>query len=303
MTTAENSKTRAGSSKSEVAVSPIDFRIEEMWQIFKGVYFKIKKEQTSFQSAGIAFFMMISFAPIIVATFSIYGLVGDPSNLAEQFLKIDLALPESSQNFLQTHLSELSKSPKKTLGIRAIISIFISFYSASKASRALILAVNRAYNRKETRSFLKITAYSFLFTIGGIFLMLFVIGAMIVLPSVLSIFQQTHVGDALIVTGQWCILFISTLIAFAILGKFGPNRTPPKWRWILPGSIISSFLCFAVSFGFQYYVNYFNSYDKVYDSIARVILLMIWFYLLSFVIICGAIINSEVEQQNKIPSS
>jgi membrane protein len=53
----------------------------------------------------------------------------------------------------------------------------------------------------------------------------------------------------------------------------------------------------VVSLLFSLYVNNFGSYDKTYGTIAGVIVLMLWLYLTCYLILLGAEINAEAEQQ------
>jgi membrane protein len=51
-----------------------------------------------------------------------------------------------------------------------------------------------------------------------------------------------------------------------------------------------------VSLAFKAYVDNFSNYNKVYGSIAGVIVLMLWFYWTGLVLLLGGEINAEIEQ-------
>jgi membrane protein len=48
---------------------------------------------------------------------------------------------------------------------------------------------------------------------------------------------------------------------------------------------------------FSLYVNNFGSYNKTYGALAGVVVLMLWLYLTSYIVLLGAEINSEAEYQ------
>jgi membrane protein len=51
-----------------------------------------------------------------------------------------------------------------------------------------------------------------------------------------------------------------------------------------------------VSMGFKVYVDNFGDYNKVYGSIAGVIVLMLWFYWSGMVLLVGGEINAEIDK-------
>jgi membrane protein len=55
----------------------------------------------------------------------------------------------------------------------------------------------------------------------------------------------------------------------------------------------------VVSLGFKAYVDNFGDYNKVYGSIAGVIVLMLWFYWSGMVLLLGGEINAEIAQASR----
>jgi membrane protein len=76
-------------------------------------------------------------------------------------------------------------------------------------------------------------------------------------------------------------------MAVAALLRFAPNlRTP--WRWAGVSATIFAVAWIVVTYAFGLYVARFASYDATYGALAGVIVLMLWFYLSSFVLVCAA---------------
>ena len=50
-----------------------------------------------------------------------------------------------------------------------------------------------------------------------------------------------------------------------------------------------------MSFGLRLYVRFFDTYNATYGSIGGVILLMLWLYLSSLLLLVGAEINAVIE--------
>ena len=65
---------------------------------------------------------------------------------------------------------------------------------------------------------------------------------------------------------------------------------------ITPGALFAVIMWLVVSLGFKAYVDNFSDYNKVYGSIAGVIVLMLWFYWTGLVLLLGGEINAEIEK-------
>jgi membrane protein len=68
------------------------------------------------------------------------------------------------------------------------------------------------------------------------------------------------------------------------------------WRWVTPGSLLAVLLWLVVSLGFKLYVENFSNYNKVYGSIAGVIVLMLWLYFSGITLLLGGELNAEIEK-------
>jgi membrane protein len=75
-----------------------------------------------------------------------------------------------------------------------------------------------------------------------------------------------------------------------IIYRYGPS-TITKWNLFSPGSWISTLLFWITSSGFSYYVSNFSTYNKLYGSLGTLLIIMLWLYLNSFVILVGFELN------------
>ena len=87
------------------------------------------------------------------------------------------------------------------------------------------------------------------------------------------------------------------LLALAIVYRYAPDRDNPKFRWVGLGSIVATLMWVIGSLAFSLYVSNFGSYGKTYGALAGVVVLLLWLWLTSLIILVGAEINSETEMQ------
>ena len=73
-----------------------------------------------------------------------------------------------------------------------------------------------------------------------------------------------------------------------------------KWRFFSAGSTLATFLVLVVSLGFGFYVDNFANYNKIYGSIGTIIVIMLWIYFNSFVLLIGFELNASIQQAGSI---
>jgi membrane protein len=86
-------------------------------------------------------------------------------------------------------------------------------------------------------------------------------------------------------------------LCLAALYRYAPTATSRSSSGWASAASCATLLWVVGSAGFSLYVSMFGSYDKTYGALAGVIVLLLWLFLTSFIILLGAEINSESEQQ------
>jgi len=87
-----------------------------------------------------------------------------------------------------------------------------------------------------------------------------------------------------------CVVLVTGLIYY-----FGPNR-PVKLKRVWPGAFVATVLWVLATSGFGWYVRNLANYNVMYGSIAAVIALLVWMYLLSIIALFGCEFNAEQER-------
>ena len=133
--------------------------------------------------------------------------------------------------------------------------------------------------------------------------MIVAIGAIIVAP-IAAQHHRPRAGrrDAAPIL-RWPILFGVALIVLAIIYRYGPSRTPARWRWVSWGAAVATAIWTLGSIAFSIYVQNFGSYNETYGSLGAVVILLMWFWLSAFIVLLGAELNSEMEHQTERDST
>src|SRR5690606_41627508 len=76
---------------------------------------------------------------------------------------------------------------------------------------------------------------------------------------------------------RWLILIGIYFLTVSFLYKYGPSDSK-KWKLFSPGATLATILAILTMWGFAYYINHFNTYNKLYGSIGTLIVIIVWLY-------------------------
>ncbi len=267
---------------------------------WKTILLKVKDQigenNVSIVSAGVAFYGFLAVFPAIAAIVSIYGLAMDPQSIENQLSQITGVMPQQVYDILKDQLEKLTKTPGSTLGWSMAIGILFSLWSANKGIKSMFTGVDIAYGTKNTRGFFKKNWLTLLFTLGAIILVILSMVLIVAFPALIDTLGLPSGIESLIIYGRWLLLAALVIWFLGMIYKHAPFKPTPNFKWVLPGALLSTILWLLASWGFSFYVSNFGSYGEMYGSISAVIVMLLWLFLSSFIILLGAELNSEIEK-------
>jgi membrane protein len=293
---------RAG-AQGEYATGPLEIPWPGWRSVAARVWTSLSEDNLSIVSAGVGFFGLLAIFPAIAAFVTIYGLVMDPAAVEGQLAPLRTFMPPEAYGILATQLHAVASQEHASLSIGLVFSIALTLWSSAAGVKALLLALNIAYDEQEKRGFIRLSAIALLFTAGALFLIgvsLFVIAA---IPALVAIIPLLPPLETILLWTRWLVMAVLAIGGLSILYRWGPDRRPAKWRWLMPGAILATLLWVAASLVFSVYVAHFGSYDKTFGPLAAVVVLLMWFYLSAYAIGIGAELNAELELQTQVDTT
>jgi len=248
-------------------------------------------------AGGVAYSWFLALFPGLIAAVMIYGLVTDPAEVQQQITSMAEGLPTSAQDLLSEQMTTIASGSSSSLGIGLIVSLALALWSASAGMAGLVEAINIAYDEEEGRNFFVKRGLALLLTIGFIVFLAVSIGLVVVVPIVLDTLGLGVIATIGAQVVRWVGLVVLMVIALALLYRIGPDRDAPKFKWVSQGAITATVLWVIASIGFSFYVDNFGSYGETYGSLAGVIVLLLWLWITAVVVLLGAEINAETEEQ------
>jgi membrane protein len=261
------------------------------------VYQGISDNRILLVAAGVTFYSLLAIFPGIAALISIYGLFADPATVAGHLDTVASVAPGGAVDVLREQMTRLASQGGTTLGISFVVSLAISLWTANSGVKAIFDALNIVYGEDEKRGFLELNAITLSVTLGIVAFILLTLAAIVAVPVALAYIPLPGVTALVVKVGRWPILFVLVTTALAVLYKYGPSRTEPRWRWITWGSVSAAIVWLAASVLFSWYVASFGSYNKTYGSLGAVIGFMTWIWISIIVVLVGAKLNAEMEHQ------
>lgn len=263
---------------------------------------EVGRDQIDIVAAGVAFYALLALFPALIALVSFYGLVASPDTVAAQIESFSAVMPPGVASLVRDQLTEIVSATPSDLTLGVVLSLAVSFWTASSGVLALIDGVNIAYDQAETRSYLQRRQLAAILTLGALVVMLILIGGIVVLPVWVGHLGIGGIGF-LVTVGRWPLLALIFIGSASVLYRYGPDRMMARWRWVWLGATVAAVLWLVGSLLFSLYVSRFGRFNVTYGALGAVVVLLLWLYISAFILLLGAEFNAETERQTAMDST
>ena len=161
---------------------------------------------------------------------------------------------------------------------------------------AIFSAFEYTYHDIQTRTVMSQYLISLIISLVLAFLLLITVGVIIILEFLInSLTQQGIVGDAPFWIGmiQIFVLLLMVFVAISILYYFG-TREGRKRAFVSPGTIFTIILLILNFKIFKIYIEKFAQYNQLYGSIGTVLVIMLFIWLNSIILLLGFELNASL---------
>lgn len=249
-------------------------------------------------SAALTYYTVLSLLPALLVVVSLLGIFGLSSvTVHELFDTLGELGALWAADAVSAALDSVTSS--ESSGAVFTISLVFSLWAASAYVGSFMAASDRIYEIANRRPF-----WTGLPLRVGLALLLLVLlsatAAVLTLVGPIGVWiaEATGIGtESLGGWGwiKWPLLAVLALLQFALLYKYTPSRRQPALWWLLPGAVVGVSLWLIGSAGFGFYLDNFASYNRVYGTLATVVVFLVWVWLMNIALLVGAEVNREVE--------
>ena len=261
----------------------------------------IKEHDVSGLAAEIAYRFLFAVFPFGLFVAALGGVIAawfQVDNPAGQIISgLGDNLPPEIADALQPELERLfSTASNGLLWTGALLAL----WAATGGTNALVKGIHRAYGVPEQRPFVLryiiAIGLTLLAAVGVIGSFVTIVGGAMITQELA---EQLGVGAqafALLQLLRWPAVFAVLTLAVAILYRYGPSIVIP-WRWILLGAAAFTLGWLIATAALGWYTGNVADYGATYGSLGAVIVLMLWFYVTSALLLIGAELTAAVARE------
>jgi membrane protein len=265
------------------------------WKVLKKLGKRFQDNAATDRAAQLAYYFVFALFPFLfmLVTLAAYLPVKDTMN--QLMSRLDPLMPDEAMNIIRGQLTALTSRQRPRFFTFGLV---LAIWSASRGVDALRTSLNLSYDVKESRPWWKVQGIALIVTAATSVLMLLAIAGLALGSSLgMWLAAKLHVDQFWAVLWgwlRWPITAAGVMLVLSLLYYFLPD-VKQQWRYITPGSVMSTILWLLLTWVFSLYAENFASYDKTYGAIGGVIVLLTWFFITGLVFIVGGELNAILE--------
>jgi membrane protein len=260
------------------------------------------RHQITSIAAALAYYAFLAIPSVLLIAVGVFALLASPGTVTELVDRLRTIMPAEATDLISQSLARITEEHGTGLALVGVGGL-LAVWAVGGAMQNVMWALNTVYGRDEDRGFVRrrLAAWAMaFFAFVGVALAL----GLLVLGSQLSAWIGASLHEKGLVSviwwvGQWPVLVLGLLVAFAGIQYLGPNVEHRRWRFLTLGSVLAVALWLLASGAFSFYVSRFGSYNKTWGALAAVVVLLTWLWLSAVALLLGAEIDAEVERSRE----
>ena len=251
-------------------------------------------------ASALAYSAFFAIPSMLLLLLGVFTLIADEATISHLVDRLTIIAPSDAATLFGDSLRRLSERPSTGITL-TLVGLGLAVWSMTNAMGTVISALNVAYDRKDSRGFVRsrLAALAMAFFVGSATVLA---GALLVMGPHLQAWIGSAVHarglvHALWIVGQWPVLIAALLFAFSVVLYLGPDVEHQRWQLVSPGSVVAVVTWIIVSWAFSFYTARFGTYDKTWGTLGAVVVTLIWLWLAGISLLFGGELNAETERQ------
>jgi membrane protein len=244
--------------------------------------------------AMMAYYAVLALFPMLLFVVTLAVLVLPAQMIADGTGFALMAVPSSVRPIIASQVDTLAEHAR---GGFAFGTVVLAVWGASRGASGLMCALNRLFERTETRSWLRRQAIAIALTIGLAVLLVIALGLLVVGPMLgRLVAERLGLGSAFDLgwsVGRWMAAGLLVMVVWALAYRFLPDTDAPL-RIFTPGAVVGVCLWLGISRLFGLYLDHFASNASIYGALGGAVTFLTWLWLSAVSMLLGAEINHVI---------
>jgi membrane protein len=267
------------------------FEGQSLYVVSKFFLKAMKNGSVNMRASSLAFSFFLALFPSIIFIFTLIPYIPIAHFQDQLFNLLQSIMPKSAFEAAEETIIDIIKKPRSGL---LSIGFITALYFSTNGFNAMINAFNETYHTIETRHPIYQRLISLVMVIATVGMI--TIAILLIVFTEIGFHKLIHRDKTLyylLLFGKYIILFGLCFCLVSFNYYIGPKRKK-GWRFFSAGSMFATILIVAASIIFAYYVNNFGKYNKLYGSIGTLIVIMMWIYINSLILLLGFDLNASI---------
>lgn len=251
-------------------------------------------------AAALAYYLLFALFPILIFINNLLGMLNwNVTAISNALIPV---LPREVVSMLKAYLIYIHGESSPVL---LWFSLAFSVWFPLRAVRSLTNDVRLAYQIGKAANPVRYALRQMVFTLAFLVIVTLTLVLCVLGRRFIStVAGWLDLGHALKIPAlglnlwqyfRFLLLGALMFLILVLLYTVAQDKRPPI-RTLLPGIILSLVSWLVISIGFSMYVENFGKYSIIYGALGTVIVLLLWLYITSYLLILGAEFNAALVQ-------
>lgn len=283
------------SERGAPAASPDGSEGRRWWVAFRRTPVSLWRDDIDHWAAALTYYSVLAVFPTLFVALSLLGMA-HPAAGPELIGHVSALVPANSRQDVYTALTDVTeqRSAAWVLIIVGVASAVLAAYNYLSIFRRVLHAMHGVADRRPPWRAIPRTTLTALGLLG----LLVASAAALILTSeavraIGRVLDLGEGGSTAWTVFKWPLLVVLVATLVLVVFRTGPDEARSPQR-ALPGGALAVLLWLVASAGFALYASHVSTYNRLYGSLAGIVVFLVWLWVSNLALLSGAQFNAEL---------
>lgn len=273
--------------------------MQERLQFGKDLVGRVGQADVAGLSAEMSYRFILALFPFILFLVALAGFFGAEGMAMTVVNWMQQAMPAQAAQMLEEPVRQVIITQRPDL---LSVGIIGAFWGASAMMATVMKGMNRIHQVADNRNLIQKNVVKVALTLFMAAILLVAVASVFIAQvavGTLGVFGLGAVQAALANLAGPLVAFLVLAFGVSVIYWKAPSLENHPYKIITPGAIAFGVGWVVATVLFGWYVAQFGNYNEIYGSIGGFIILLLWAYITSFVLMLGAVLNALIEERHE----